>query len=585
MNGHFSLPKIAAAILPVFMFGLLFMSSCKEEEKIVTKEVVVHDTVEIAVDVISVDEIYKSPDNIAQGGSVTLTAEVTAAPEVGTLSYHWFADGGTFEENEGDTVTWKAPDDAGVYEVRVHVTDNEYIGIGNLPIGVGMYAPILTPYYIGGQGESCANCKHADTKAEWEETAHAHAWATLQESGHPASYCNPCHTVGYEGEFGNSGYDEAPIDKFVDVQCENCHGPASEHPGNPGGGTIQVTFSADMCATCHEGTHHPYFSEWQKSPHNFDAGSAHGAPVDGGCQGCHEGVTAAERLSGNLGTFFSGAPYGTAPRDTTGRPITGIVCSTCHDPHADDNPGQLRTVADVQLVTANGESPVITLGGSGKLCMQCHHARRDPDSQVLEGYDHFGPHANPQADMMAGKSAYHKVAPQDFIWARPVHLNVQNSCKTCHLNMVEYVSEEEPTKTGHTFEPTVEACANCHGALTTFDDIRANNDYDGDEVVEGIQSEVEGLLKSLELALYASGIDTTGGTDLAGALGDTLRSTLVQRAAGYNWVFIVEDKSMGIHNPFYAVQLLQQSYNYLVGEDLKNAAILLEEGYAIVRND
>ena len=153
-----------------------------------------------------------------------------------------------------------------------------------------------------------------------------------------------------------------------------------------------------------------------------------------------------------------------------------------------------------------------------------------------------------------------------------------------YLNMEEYTSEASPAVTGHTFEPTVEACANCHGALTSFDDIRANDDYDGDEVVEGVQSEVEGLLKALELALYASGVDTTGG-DLAGALGDTLLSTQTQREAGYNWVFIEDDKSMGIHNPFYAVQLLQQSYNHLMGEDLKNAAILLEEGYAIVRND
>ena len=584
MNGHFSLSKVAAAILPVFMVGLLFMSSCKEDEKIVTKEVVVHDTVEIAVDVISVDEIYTSPDNIAQGGSVTLTAQVTAAPEVGTLSFHWFADGGTFEENEGDTVTWKAPDETGVYEVRVHVTDNEYIGIGNIPIGVGMYAPILTPYYVGGEGEGCT-CHASEEVAEWQETNHAHAWATLQESGHPASYCNPCHTVGFEGEFGNSGYDEAPIAKFENVQCENCHGPASEHPANPSGGTIKVTYSADMCATCHEGTHHPFFSEWQDSPHNFDEGGAHGAPVNGGCQGCHEGVAAAERLSGNLSVFYGGAPFGTAPRDTIGRPIAGIVCSTCHDPHNAENPGQLRTVADVHLVTANGESPVITLGGSGKLCMQCHHARRDPDSQVLEGYDHFGPHANPQADMMAGKSAYHKVAPQDFVWARPVHLNVQNSCKTCHLNMAEYVSEEVPTKTGHTFLPKVEACEPCHGVLTDFDDIRANDDYDGNGQVEGIQTEVHGLLVKLEDALYESGIDTSAGLSLEEALGDTTRSTIQQRAAGYNLVFVEEDKSMGIHNPFYVVQLLQQSYNHLMGEDLKNAAILLDEGYAIVRND
>jgi predicted CXXCH cytochrome family protein len=512
-----------------------------------------------------------------------LTAEVTAEDVAGDLTYHWFADEGTFDNSEGDTVTWKAPDDPTVVEIRVHVTDNQFIAIGNTPVGVGMYAPSVTPYFVGGQGEGCT-CHASEQVADWEGTAHAHAWATLQESGHAASYCNPCHTVGYEGELGNSGYDEAPIAKFENVQCENCHGPASTHATSMNPTDISVSFEPENCATCHEGSHHPFYSEWLQSPHNFDETGAHGAPVNGGCQGCHEGVGAAERLSGDLSEFYGGAPYGSPPRDTTDHPIAGIVCATCHDPHNAENPGQLRTTADVHLVTANGESPVVTEGGSGKLCMQCHHARRGPESQIENGYDHFGPHANPQADMMAGKSAYHGVADENFVWARPVHLNVVNSCKTCHLNMAEYVSEAEPAKTGHTFLPKVEACEPCHGVLESFDDIRANDDYDGNGMVEGVQTEVHGLLVKLEEALYDSGIDTTGGADLAEALGDTNRSTIVQRESGYNWVFVEDDKSTGIHNPFYCVQLLQQSYNHLTGEFPKNAAIIQDENYTIVRN-
>jgi hypothetical protein len=92
------------------------------------------------------------------------------------------------------------------------------------------------------------------------------------------------------------------------------------------------------------------------------------------------------------------------------------------------------------------------------------------------------------------------------------------------------------------------------------------------------------LLVKLEEALYVSGVDTTGGKDLAEALGDTLSSTVLQREAGYNWVFVEDDKSTGIHNPFYCVQLLQQAYNHLTGEFPKNAAILEDEHYAIVRN-
>jgi hypothetical protein len=582
MNGHFSFNKIVAFLLPLFFVGLIFMSSCEEKEKIVTEIVTDTVEVEVVVEIISVDEIYADPDSIAQGGSITLTADVTADEMAGELKYHWFADAGSFDKTEGDTVTWKAPDDPGVYEVRVHVTDNVFIAIGNEPIGVGMYAPTVTPYFVGGQGDACASC-HSGAVALWEETGHAHAWAGLQESGHAASYCNPCHTIGYTDNPGDSGYDEAPIAKFEDVQCESCHGPASEHPGNPGGGTIEVSYAAENCGQCHEGTHHPYLTEWEESPHNFGAESAHGAPVNGGCQGCHEGVASAERLSGDLSEFYGGAPYGSPPRDTLDHPVAGIVCSTCHEPHDATNMGQLRTVADVPLVTANDESPIITDGGTGKLCMHCHHARRGPEKQIAEGYDHFGPHANPQADMMAGKSASHGVAPQDFVWARPVHINVVNSCKTCHLPMAEYVSEAEPAKTGHTFEPKVEACEPCHGVLADFDDIRANDDWDGNGQIEGVQTEINGLLHTLEMALYESGLDTTGGASIEDALGDTTRSTVAQRTAGYNLVFVEDDKSHGIHNPFYCAQLLQQSIIYLNPGKIPNAAIVRDEHYAAVR--
>jgi hypothetical protein len=438
-----------------------------------------------------------------------------------------------------------------------------------------MYAPTVTPYFLGNA--ACSGC-HAGTFGDWEGTAHAHAWATLQESGHPASYCEPCHSV-QDAIFGNSGYNEAPIAKFVNVQCENCHGPASAHAASMNAVDINIDYSSDNCGKCHEGTHHPYLSEWEDSPHAFtpDANAAHGAVQNGGCQGCHEGLGALERLSdeSGLATFYGGAPYGTPARDTMEVKNQNIGCPVCHNSHDATNPGQIRTVADVQLVTSNGESPIITIGGTGKLCMQCHHARRAGESQIANGYDHFGPHANPQADMMAGKSGYHDVAPAGFVWAQPSHLNVSNSCKTCHLNMAEF--DGTTAVTGHTFLPTVAACENCHGVISDFDDIMALEDFDGDGNVEGIQSEVGGLLHLLEEALVANGLDTTG-TDILGALGDTLTSTLIQREAGWNYAFIEEDKSHGIHNPDYAVQLLQQSYMHLTGGlPIPNAYILRDE--------
>ena len=502
------------------------------------------------------------------------TATTTLRPEAGsTLEFAWFADAGTFPEgSQGDTVTWKAPDDPGAYALSVHITDGNFIGIGNRRIGVGMFAPTTTPFFLGDV--SCMQC-HQSQHDEWSQTGHSHAWASLQESGHAQEFCNSCHTIGYEPEAfnGNSGYDEAPIQKFVNVQCENCHLAGSEHiaGGTPDPTQIVISYEVENCGKCHQGQHHPYQEEWENSPHNFDAGFF--AVTNPFCQGCHEGVASAKRLSGDVSQFYGSGSIPDRPSPEAA-PFTNVTCQTCHDPHNAENPGQLRTVADVPLVTSNGESPVITIGGTGKLCMHCHHARRAPDNQVIEGYAHFGPHANPQADMMAGKSAYQQVAPPDFVWADPSHLNVQNSCKTCHLDMQEF-RPDVGAITGHTFLPKVEACASCHGQIASFDDIRALDDFDGDGQVEGVQSEVEGLMKLLEEALLADGLDTTG-VGFEGALGDTSISTFKQRESGYNWAYVHDDKSKGIHNPDYAVQLLQQSILHLTGSTKLARAKMIE---------
>jgi hypothetical protein len=381
---------------------------------------------------------------------------------------------------------------------------------------------------------------------------------------------------------GNSGYDDAPIAIFENVQCENCHGPASEHtpPNYP---TDYEIFEMGTCGKCHDGTHHPYKTEWLMSPHNYDR-YAH---TSGSCGGCHDGVGAAIRLSNGaaaypLSSFYRSGSIAERP-DTSVYDYQNVVCQTCHDPHADDNPGQIRTMADVPLTTANGESPIISDGGVGKLCMHCHHARNAPEAHIPEGDDHFGPHASPQADVMNGSTGYHAVATAGFEWASPSHLLVQNSCKTCHLPTAEFgAGPGGAASTGHEFIPKVEACEPCHGVILSFRDIPASGDFDGNGTIEGLQDEVEGLLHLLEAALVADGLDTLG-VGTADALGDTLRSTLTQREAGWNWVFIEDDKSLGIHNPDYAVQLLQQSYLYFTGSLPTNATIVTQDNM-VVRN-
>jgi len=584
--------KIFAIVVIAVFMGLVLFSGCTDEKQVVKTEIEVqHDTVFVSI--ISVDAINASLDSVTQGLPITLTVQYTKGSQVGNVTINWHATGGHFDVEQGDTVTWTSPDDPGVYTITVHLDDGQYIGIGSRMVGVGMYVPTTSPFYIGV--DACAGCHGAGSQhpeyEEWVETGHAEAWETLQGSGHAGSSCYPCHAAGWDydstqatpypiGNTGNSGFDEAPIEKFVNVQCENCHDPGSDHAQAPSPTNINKHWDVMVCGKCHDGTHHPFLTEWMQSPHNF-------SPRTGSCEGCHEGVAAAIRLDGEAasyplgpGNFYGSGSIAERP-DYTEVPAQPANCITCHSPHSAENPGQLRTVADVQLVENFGRTPVINEGGVGRLCMQCHHARRGPEAQIISGSGHFGPHANPQADMLKAESIFFGVADPSFPWAGPSHLNVENSCKTCHLATREFGGGPGGAAVvGHEFIPKPEACVGCHGPITAFTDILALEDFDGDGTIEGVQDEILGLLDILETDIIATGLDTTG-VGFLGAIGDTSISTVLQRQAGWNWAFVEEDKSKGVHNPDFAVQVLQQTILYVGGTLPKNATIVRNENEVV----
>jgi hypothetical protein len=83
--------------------------------------------------------------------------------------------------------------------------------------------------YVGS--EACKKCHKAAYKV-WENSAHAHAYHSLETAKHPGlrqydGECVACHVVGfgYQGGFK----DEVATAKLKNVGCESCHGPGSLH--------------------------------------------------------------------------------------------------------------------------------------------------------------------------------------------------------------------------------------------------------------------------------------------------------------------------------------------------------------------
>jgi hypothetical protein len=395
--------------------------------------------------------------------------------------------------------------------------------------------------------------------------------------------CLGCHTVGYSTSIANGGYDEQAVARLANVQCESCHGPGSAHAGNPDGVKPMKTLEATLCGSCHEGEHHPTFSEWDASGHGsiVENPEMAGEAARANCARCHNGSWAVDYLNDPINYE---QPSG-SPADTL-----DIGCATCHDPHGNDNTANLRNaVLDVAL--PNGLHPN---AGAGRLCIACHNQRRTPtdiEGQINDGTSRLGPHHSVQGDMLSGSGAYEDVNP-DFTFATSRHVLIEDGCVSCHNHHIPW-APGAPAYTGHEFKPIKEACQPCHGTLESFESIMAKDDYDGDGAVEGVQVEVKGLMFALaEAIVEATPADSTEDRatlqaalpvsedeaydGFIGAVGPAANSTMSQRAAAFNLAFVAYDQSKGVHNAVYSIQLLQQSTLAIVPGKLGHAKILVE---------
>ena len=466
------------------------------------------------------------------------------------------------------------PDVAGQYTVKVTIETGDS-GSATLT------NTITGATYLGAA--TCAFC-HTATEGipaiyhDWMETPHATAFTKAIDgisTDHFNQNCISCHVVGFDNNTNavNGGWDDvakstgwvfpehgtngnwaampAKLKNVSNIQCENCHGAGSEHATTAlfdpeaSKAAISVSFNAGSCSQCHDSlTHHFKSAEWNNSKHARSV-----EETSGSCARCHEPK--------GYANFAAGKPAVAVDHEA-------ISCAACHDPHVDANPHQLRTVADVALMD---KKTVVAEGGSGKACMQCHIARQDATNyvEITAGSNRYGPHHGPQTDMFVGANAmtYGKDIPSS------AHREViEDSCVTCHMQE----NEGTPSFThagGHTmqmkwdsgtnvFELT-EACAQCHGEIEGFDFKR--QDYDGDGMVEGVQTEVKGLLDKLGMMLPPYGSPTV-------AEDTTTRKTFTrpELRALYNYLFVLEDGSYGVHNLSYAVGLLKASIADLSGD-------------------
>ncbi len=150
---------------------------------------------------------------------------------------------------------------------------------------------------------ACAKC-HQSAVDFWRKTVHAHAWKTLVDVDKQYDYdCIGCHVTGFQKP-GGSNLATVEKQQLVDVQCEVCHGPGSQHVAEAGlddPKTLTRKPADNFCAdNCHSKEHSDTF---QLAPYLRDVvGPGHG-----------------EKLRAQLGAGVTGHELRTRALEAAGR--------------------------------------------------------------------------------------------------------------------------------------------------------------------------------------------------------------------------------------------------------------------------
>ena len=223
-------------------------------------------------------------------------------------------------------------------------------------------------------------------------------------------------------------------------------------------------------------------------------------------------------------------------------------CYTCHQIH------QTYTGADWALTAqepvtlwVGGETADV---GTGNQCLNCHQPRV-PSPPLPEVGDEgmltitstrYGPHHGAQGAMFNGIGAY-KIGDG---YANSSHTElVANACVSCHMASVSGGKESG----GHTFrveseegELNFNACNQCH----TEEDALAN-------LVASTQEGIDVLLEELGTKLQDIGIMNASGRSIPGTYSS------LQVGALWNYKYVEEDNSKGVHNANFARVLLENT--------------------------
>ncbi|MBI2831571.1 MAG: carboxypeptidase regulatory-like domain-containing protein [Chloroflexi bacterium] len=419
------------------------------------------------------------------------------------------------------------PDVAGKY------TLTETRSGAKLDVTAGTWAGAITG--IGADGKplsaGCTTCHNgtvaADKFKDWKLSGHAEIFTQNinDPNGHWAINCAQCHTVGYDPDAKNNGFDEAVAAEgwkvpphgdvglwpkiakefpktasLANIQCENCHGPNnSALHANGKIDAERVSISSETCGSCHgEPLRHGRFQQWEESGHaNFELAIDEATVENRGataahCGRCHSGQGFLSwSKQGDLTKQIQGKSGNATVDELKAMGLTKDIvqpqtCAVCHEPH---NPGSITGEPNNATVRIMGSTSLLPAGykaehvGKGALCITCHNTRNGAHNDSKPPTNYSAPHTAAQGDVLMGENAYLVAESQ-----RSPHSFLENTCVTCHMNATPPPAEFSYNLAGtnHSFKASPEICADCH-----------TKELNGEAFKEGGEAKLEKLGKAM----------------------------------------------------------------------------------------
>lgn len=313
------------------------------------------------------------------------------------------------------------------------------------------------------------------------------------------------------------------------VGPQGAQGPAG--PQGPPGPAGEVAAADLTCTECHNDTTLIVSKEAQfreNSVHGTGESFIRGEGTD--CAGCHGTEGAKARINAGL-----------PPHDASVVGVTNVSpfdCRTCHNIHT------TYTRADFSLT--GGAAPVAMErtggtydGGLGNLCANCHQIRNAPPTvtggNVEITSSRFGTHLGVEAQMLLG------VGGLGVEGSPSAHYQmVENTCVACHMG----------EEANHTYLPDVARCQACHADAENFD-------------MNGVQTEIQAMVDELTALFIENGMmNAETGLWIASTSSPATYTEAVADAM-WNYNFVVQDQSMGVHNSAYARALLESALEAL----------------------